>query len=91
MSEIHTKLPDDHPENSPAAEAMRDVECVCSVEWCYERTYMIRFAATATAKQIEAFLDEVEAECGLTPTDDQPRRGVLVQREFMDIEIEGAT
>lgn len=88
MNEIHTKLPDDHPENSAIAEAMRDVECVRRIKWCYDRAYNIQFAVTATAEQIEVFLDEVEAECGLTPTDDQPRgRGVLVQREYIDIEI----
>lgn len=86
MNEIHT----DPPENSAIAEAMRDVECVRRVKWCYDRTYVIQFAVTATAEQIEVFLDEIETECGLTPKDDQPRgRGVLVQREFVAIEIEG--
>lgn len=90
MSEpLHTKLPDDHPENSPAAMAMRDVECVRGVEWCYGTTYTIQFTVTASAEQIEAFLDEVESECGLVPTDDQPRgRVARVHREYIVIEIE---
>lgn len=82
-------LPSDHPATSSIAEAMREIECISGVQWCYERTYNIRFDATATTEQIEAVLDEIETECGLTPTDDQPRgRGVLVHREFVDIEID---
>lgn len=88
MSEPLHILPEDHPENSSIADSIREVGLVSAVQWCYETTYKIQFTVTASAEQIEAFLDEVEAVCGLTPTDDQPRgRAVLVHREFVDIEI----
>lgn len=91
MSDLDT-LSEEHPENSPAATAMRDVDCVRSVSWAHDRRYNIQFTLTTTEEEREAFLDEIEEECGLTPTDFQPRGfGVLVHREFVDIEIEGTT
>jgi hypothetical protein len=82
------ELAADHPENHPAAQALREADCVAGVRWCYDTTYKIAFRLSASAEQREAVLDSLEAECGFTPNDDQPRgRDVLIHKEPVAIEV----
>jgi hypothetical protein len=88
MSKITDALAADHPENHPAAQALREADCVDSIRWCYDTTYHLTFRLSASSEQRETVLDRLEAECGFTPTDEQSRgRDVLIHKEFVEIEV----
>jgi hypothetical protein len=90
MSKITDALAADHPENHPAAQALRAADCVATVKWRYDLAYRITFRLSASAEQREAVLDSLEAECGFTLDDDQPRgRDVWIHKESVEIEVEG--
>jgi hypothetical protein len=72
----------------PAVRALREADTVSGVQWCYDTTYKITFQLSASAEQREAVLDSLEAECGFTLDDDQPRgRDVWVHKEAVEIEV----
>jgi hypothetical protein len=82
----------DHPENHLVATAMREVDCVSEVQWCYDTRYKVWFTTDATDVQIETFLDKLEVECGFRPSVTQvPGNNIVVDDETVPIEIEDDT
>jgi hypothetical protein len=81
-----------HPENHLVATAMRAVDCVSEVQWCYDRRYKVWFTSDATAVQIETFLAKLETECGFRPSVTHvPGNNIVVDAETVPIEIEDDT
>lgn len=70
---------------------MRAVEYVRQVRWLYDSTYKVHVERAVPVAEIERFLDQLEADYGLTPTAEQVTgNNLVVGRSLAPIEENAA-